>query len=61
LDSGVIQKLQNNLLLGIKLSVFGMHELFYAGGDPNKYFKRFGCWEVGVEMKIVKNKKETTK
>jgi uncharacterized repeat protein (TIGR04076 family) len=28
---------------------FGVHELFYAGVDPNKMlFKRFGCQDVGV-------------
>ena len=35
---------------GIKLAVFGMHELFYAGVEPNKkLFKRFGCWDKGVQ------------
>ena len=29
--------------------VFGAHELFYAGVDPNEMrFKRFGCHDVGV-------------
>ena len=29
--------------------VFGSHELFYAGIDPNEMrFKRFGCHDVGV-------------
>ncbi len=29
--------------------VFGMHELFYAGVDPNEMrFKRAGCHDVGV-------------
>ena len=28
----------------------GMHELFYAGVDPNDmHFKRFGCRDVGVQ------------
>ncbi len=32
------------------VSVFGMHELFYAGVEPNKMlFKRFGCSDVGVQ------------
>jgi len=31
-------------------AVFGMHELFYAGVDPNEmHFKRFGCRDVGVQ------------
>jgi len=31
-------------------TVFGMHELFYAGVEPNKMlFKRFGCSDVGVQ------------
>ena len=30
--------------------VFGMHELFYAGVEPNKMlFKRFGCSDVGIQ------------
>ncbi len=30
--------------------VFGMHELFYAGVDPNKMlFKRIGCHDVGIQ------------
>lgn len=31
-------------------TVFGMHELFYAGVEPNTMlFKRFGCKDVGVQ------------
>jgi len=31
-------------------AVFGIHELFYAGADPNKmHFKRFGCTDVGIQ------------
>ena len=31
-------------------TVFGMHELLYAGVEPNKMvFKRFGCFDVGVQ------------
>jgi len=31
-------------------AVFGMHELFYAGVEPNEMlFKRFGCSDVGVQ------------
>lgn len=31
-------------------TVFGMHELFYAGVEPNKMvFKRFGCSDVGIQ------------
>ena len=30
--------------------VFGMHELFYAGVDPNELkFRRTGCFDVGVQ------------
>ena len=32
------------------MAVFGMHELFYAGVEPNEMlFKRFGCWDVGAQ------------
>ena len=31
-------------------AVFGMHELFYAGIDPNEMlFKRIGCQDVGIQ------------
>ena len=31
-------------------TVFGLHELFYAGVEPNEMlFKRFGCSDVGVQ------------
>ena len=31
-------------------TVFGLHELFYAGVEPNKMlFKRFGCNDVGLQ------------
>ena len=37
---------------GIKQTVFGMHEAFHAGVEPNKkLFKRFGCWYVGVQYR----------
>lgn len=33
----------------LSASVFGVHELFYAGLDPNEMlFKRVGCNDVGV-------------
>jgi len=31
-------------------AVFGMHELFYAGIDPNEMlFKRVGCQDIGIQ------------
>ncbi len=34
----------------IGAAVFGMHELFYAGIDPNEMlFKRVGCQDVGIQ------------
>jgi len=59
---------------GIKLAVFGMHELFYAGVEPNEMLLKdsvVGMEEYNAEAgenlswrlkwKIVKNKEETTK
>ena len=37
-------------LAGLDKVVFGVHELFYAGIDPDKMlFKRTGCADVGVQ------------
>ena len=33
----------------MRQAIFGLHELWYAGIDPNEMcFKRSGCFDVGV-------------
>lgn len=37
-------------LSNFSAAVFGLHELFYAGVEPNTmHFKRFGCGDVGIQ------------